>query len=172
MERAIEGFFVLATFFAAWNDVRTRRIPNALTLGLIALGVAGHLLTAGWLSALESLALAASFIVVGSFAYSRRWLAGGDIKLLAAGIAVFGYPDMLGFLLFTGLFGGVLAIAVAMRQHRLFRMLTQMTYSVVVPGIPFQPAHKYASVPYGVAIAGGAVLIFLSRCFTGLPLPL
>lgn len=172
MERAIDGLFVIAALAAAWSDVRTRRIPNALTFALIAFGVASHLATGGLLSALESLGLAAAVIAVGSFVYARGWLAGGDIKLLAAGVTVFGWPAAIDFLLFTGLAGGLLAVAVALRQNRLVRMLSHITSTLVRPGTPVQPSRGYASLPYGVAIAGGALLITLTRCFTGLRLPL
>ena len=172
MEQAVDGFFVLASLAAAWSDVRTRRVPNALTLSLIAFGITAQAITGGWLASLESLGLAALTIAIGSFVFARGWLAGGDIKLLAGGVAVFGYPAALDFLIFTALFGGVLASAVAVYQRRLTETLTHITISAIVPGMPLQVSKQYGSLPYGLAIAASAIFITLSRCFTGQHLPI
>jgi prepilin peptidase CpaA len=172
VERVFEGIFVLAALAAAWSDARTRRIPNALTLSLIAFGIAAHGIAGGWLGALESFALAAAAIVVGSIVHSRHWLGGGDIKLIAAGVAVFGSSGALPFLVFTAMAGGVVAAAVALHQHRFVGTLSNIAYSAIVPGISLQASREYGTVPYGLAIAAGATLATLSQCFTGLRLTL
>jgi prepilin peptidase CpaA len=170
--QAIDSIFVLASLAAAWSDARTRRIPNGLTFGLIAFGVGAHGITGGWLAGLESLGLATIVIVVGSFVHSRHWLSGGDIKLIAAGGAVFGYPSVVLFLLLTGLAGGVLSAVVATRQRRLVGTLNQIVHFVLVPGMPLEASTEHGTLPYGLAIAAGASLTTLSLCFRGLRLPL
>jgi prepilin peptidase CpaA len=152
--------------------VRTRRIPNPLTFCLVAFGICASGISGGWAGALESSGLVAATILVGSVIYARRWLAGGDIKLIAAGVAVFGYQSSLEFLCFTALCGGVLATVVALRQRRLIRLVEQISYGFMLSGTSMQASKQYGSVPYGLAIAAGAAVVMLSQYFTGLRLPL
>jgi prepilin peptidase CpaA len=171
MQQALEAAFVLASFAAAWNDARTRRIPNALTFALIAFGVLAHFLTGGAAASSASLFLALTTIVGGTFVYERGWLAGGDIKLLAGGAAVFGMPATLHFFLFSAIAGGALAVIAAARQRRLFVALRTITTSIMVPGVPLRTDPNYGSLPYGLAICAGALLTMVSYD-TGLRLPL
>jgi prepilin peptidase CpaA len=77
---------------AVWTDIRSRRIPNSLTLGGAALGL---LLQAG-LGGLEGLGTAAAgwALGLGLFlpGYLLRFTAAGDVKLLAA-VGVFLGPE-------------------------------------------------------------------------------
>jgi prepilin peptidase CpaA len=139
---------------------------------LIGFGVVAHAFIGGWAACAQSLGLAVATILAGSFLYARGWLAGGDIKLIAAGAAVFGTSATLDFLFFTALAGGVLAATVAVRQRRLVATLQQMTCSLVVPGMRLQASTEHGFIPYGLAIAAGGAAVTLTRCFTGLRLPL
>jgi prepilin peptidase CpaA len=98
-------------------DVRTRRLPNALTFGaaLAALcfalfqdGLSGlGWSAAGWLTAL---ALFFPF-------FALRGLGAGDVKLLAALGAWFGASNALYLALYTAVAGGVMAIAVLVSRR-------------------------------------------------------
>ena len=171
MQQALEAAFVLASFAAAWSDVRTRRIPNALSFGLIASAIIAHLVSGGLSQACVSLVLALATIILGTFVYERGWLAGGDIKLIAGGVAVFSVASTIDFLLLTCMAGGMLAILAATRQRRLFGTLRAVTMSLTVPGMPLTANANHGSLPYGLAICAGALLTTLSHN-TGLRLPL
>lgn len=104
---------VVALALAACTfDVRTRRLPNALTFGAALAGFAFALLTgglaglgwsaAGWLTAL---ALFFPF-------FALRGLGAGDVKLLAAFGAWLGAADTLYLALYTALAGGAMAVVV------------------------------------------------------------
>ena len=99
---------------ACATDLRTRRIPNALTLGAALAALAWRAMSGdaavlgaglgGWL--VGALILAVPFWLGG--------LGGGDVKLLAALGAWVGPSEALWIALYTGLTGGVLALAVAL----------------------------------------------------------
>jgi prepilin peptidase CpaA len=106
---------ILACTAAAWFDVRERRIPNALTLGALAVAIiiratAGiEVVGAGLLGALVGFSVALPFFLVGG-------LGGGDLKLIAA-IGAFLGPGRLFFaLLITALVGGVMAVTTIIRR--------------------------------------------------------
>lgn len=95
-------------------DLRSRRIPNALTFAAAGAALAFHAAHGGvgavGLSAAGWLAGALIFIVP----FALRGLGGGDVKLLAALGAWIGPSDVLWVALYTGVAGGALAIAVAL----------------------------------------------------------
>ena len=95
---------------AAIQDVRIRRVPDALSVALLATGlaaavVAGHVGT--------SLAGAAVGLALLLPAFSKRWVGGGDVKLLA-GLGAWVGPHAVVWTALIGLVGGgVLALAIA-----------------------------------------------------------
>ena len=155
---------------AAWFDVRERRLPNILTVSALAVALllraAGGVgpLGEGALGALLSFGLALPFFLVGG-------LGGGDVKLLAA-VGGFLGPDYLWFaLLVMALVGGVMAMGVIIR-HRAFGQTAVNLRAIFMslgPGMftGWRGADSKApitletegvlTVPYGVAIATGAV---------------
>lgn len=131
----------------------TRRIPNLLVLTTTACFFPLALFTGmpAWLLGLHVLTSLA-FLTFGYCLFLFGLLGGGDAKLMAAGALWFGYPCSILFAGFCLLAGGVLAAAVGLwylakvegfvhggRLGRLFG--------------PLAP-----SVPYGFALAAGAIL--------------
>jgi prepilin peptidase CpaA len=100
-------------------DLKTRRVPNPLTLGIAA---AGLVLAATRLSGLSVAAAALGFSVgVGLMLlpYIFGAMGGGDVKLFAAlGTFLGPWPTVQAFL-YTLLAGGVLAVVVALQRRRL-----------------------------------------------------
>ncbi len=108
------GIIVVAISLAACvTDLRSRRIPNALTFGAALAAFSYHAATGG---------------ATGLFASCGGWLAGtaifflpfalggmgaGDVKLLAALGAWLGPADAVWVALYTGVAGGVLALILA-----------------------------------------------------------
>ncbi|MDP9024213.1 MAG: prepilin peptidase, partial [Candidatus Eremiobacteraeota bacterium] len=107
----------MACAVAVVTDVRTRRIPNALTLPLIALALA--LATIGGYGTFVQTALViAAFLALGTALHRTGWLGGGDIKLGIGIAALLGYPSCIPFVLYSGIAGGILALAIAVAQGR------------------------------------------------------
>ena len=97
-------------------DLRTRRIPNALTatlaglgVGMAAAGVSGVTLWASLLGFVVGLALMMPGHVLGA-------TGAGDVKLMAATGAIVGPALVVSAFLFTAVAGGVLAVVVAARR--------------------------------------------------------
>jgi prepilin peptidase CpaA len=99
---------------ACVTDLRTRRIPNLLTFGAALAGLFYHFATGGF----EGLGQAALgwllAAIVFLLPFALGGLGGGDVKLLAALGAWLGPADALWLVLYTGVAGGVMAIAVAL----------------------------------------------------------
>ena len=141
--------------FAASSDLFTMTISNRLTLALAGAFfpltlITGMSLTAvGWHLAAAGLVLTFAFIL-----FWRGWIGGGDAKLVTATALWFGFEHLLDFMIYAALLGGVLTLAILQ-----FRKLPLPQVLARQPWI--QRLHdKGGGVPYGIALAGGAMLIY------------
>lgn len=157
---------VLAASAAAF-DLGTRRIPNYLTVTGLAAALllraagGGEMLLAGLGGA--ALALGLSFPL-----FAAGGLGGGDVKLLVAVGAFLGPGRLMIALLATALVGGVMAFGAALRRRAVgatFRgvglVVRGAAMRLFLPGrphtMPSLSTPGAIAVPYGVAIAAGAV---------------
>lgn len=103
---------------AAVTDLRSRDIPNWLTLPAIAAGLALH----PYLTGLAGLKLAASGLGLAALIFLPffllRWLGGGDVKLMFAVGALAGPDNLLTVFLLDVIFAGVSALAVVLLRGR------------------------------------------------------
>lgn len=145
-------------------DVRSHRIPNALTATMAVVGVG---LAA---SGLSGIALAAS--IGGLVAGLALMLPGhalgatgaGDVKLMAAVGAIVGFRLVVTAFVFTAIAGGILAIAVAMRRRRLAATLAGTGRLIGTPADARREIRSAAPVSrfaYGPAIAIGSLVAAL-----------
>lgn len=118
---------VMATGVGAsiW-DLRTRRIPNALTLGSAAAAVAFHVLAAGGSrSGLAAGGWSGSGWLVGLLLFlpifALRGLGAGDVKLLAAFGAWLGPLAVCWVAVYGAIAGGVLAIPLLIARRAVRR---------------------------------------------------
>ena len=161
----VVAILATATGLAAVIDLRTRRIPNALTgsLAVIGLGLAAAQLgTVGIGGAIIGLLLGFAFMLPGNVFGATG---AGDVKLFAAAGAVLGPATTVRAFMFTAIAGGVLALVVALRRRRLAQTLS-LTAGLVagskaaVPAIESPAAdNRFAYAP---AIAIGVVMAALS----------
>jgi prepilin peptidase CpaA len=110
----------LAVVACGW-DLRTRRIPQALTLGGALAGLAFHLLSGGWSAGLGSATGWAVGIAIFFVPFALGGLGAGDVKLLGAIGAWLGPMSAVWVGLYAGAAGGVLAIFVALTKGYLFQ---------------------------------------------------
>jgi prepilin peptidase CpaA len=126
---AVAGAGVLSAVI----DVRVRRIPNALTFGTAALGVAlaaVHGTPVGIIGALAGLAVGLALMLP---AHVIGATGAGDVKLFAALGTLLG-PARIGMaFLYVALIGGALALVVAWRRGRL-RTTLEQTAAIVGTG--------------------------------------
>lgn len=97
-------------FAAAIGDVRSLRIPNALTASMAGLGpVAVWLAIPAEGAVVDALIAGAATLAVTWAMFEMGWLGGGDAKLAAAAALWLGGPATIAFALVTALFGAMLA---------------------------------------------------------------
>lgn len=149
------SLFPLLMMMAATDDVLSRRISNRIIL-LTALSFFPMAWAAGmpWGTLALHAGVGAGLLVAGFAAFSLGLFGGGDAKLLGAAGLWFGLTGLAQFLTMTVLAGGLLALAV-------------MAWSVVTFDAELRgsrPLRRIAwlkpGVPYGYAIAAGAILAF------------
>lgn len=160
------AFVVLAVGLAAAAviDLKTRRIPNALTAALSGLGLA---MAATGISGVAPGAALVGFglgLLLMLPGYILGATGAGDVKLMAAVGAVVGPGLVVTAVLFTAIAGGVLAVGVAAKRGRVAAALAGTGRLIVSPAGARQEmrtagaAHRFA---YGPAIAAGSVLAAL-----------
>ncbi len=148
---------------AVVTDLRSRRIPNSVTVSGLAVGLLLASLQVGGVP-LAALAGAGLAFVLALPLVALGALGGGDVKLLTAVGAFVGPGGLLSVALYGALAGGALAIAGAIRRGALMPVLANslrlLVYLVTLGrhgerlGLDTPGAH---AVPYGVAIAAGAL---------------
>ena len=140
---------------AAVSDIARFKIPNWLVVSLTAAFPPIALLIHMPLETLGSHALAGAIMLAVGFAlFAPGYIGGGDAKLLAAVALWLGMSHLLHFLVYTAMFGGLLALALlAFRSLPLPASLTGVGWvdRLHTPG---------GAAPYGVAIGLGALIVF------------
>lgn len=151
---------------AALTDLRSRRIPNLLTLA--GLGAALVFRAMSGLDPLLSGLYAVSIAFVLAFIlFALGAFGGGDGKLLIATAAFLGLENLAWGLAFMALFGGILCVWVAYRQRALLTIF--LNTRDLLPSLLSTRTSNFTihapgaiTVPYGVAIGAGALLAFFA----------
>jgi prepilin peptidase CpaA len=112
----LQGLALATAGIACVVDVRSRRIPNALTFGAAACALALHAALGGMPGALHGLAGWGTGLAVLLPFFVVRGLGGGDVKLLAAFGACVGAGTVVWVALYGMAAGGVMAMAMAARH--------------------------------------------------------
>jgi prepilin peptidase CpaA len=157
---------LLIAALAVASDIRTRRIPNLLTLG----GALAALVYMGATAGLSGLGTAAGGWLTGAALFfpffALRGMGAGDVKLLAALGAWLGPNDTIWLAIFAAMAGGVFGIVVAIARGYLttaFRnvwvILTHWRVAGVqpVPGLTLTDS-KAPRLAYALPIAAGLVV--------------
>ncbi len=139
---------------AAAFDLATFTIPNLLSLALglsfllfgMVIGLAPGDFAFHLLAGLIALVLGFGLFALG-------YIGGGDAKLFAAVALWLGLHDLLGYVLAASVLGGVLTFALlALRQVPLPGALARRNWILKLH-------EKSSGIPYGVALASGALVI-------------
>ena len=117
--------------------------PAALAYGLAPGAIGAHL------------GVFALALLAGMGMFALRWIGGGDAKLFAAAALWLGFPASLSYLMVTAMAGGGLALALISLRSPILR-----PYVLSGPAWSRRLAEPDESVPYGVAIAIGALIAF------------
>lgn len=165
------GVVIGASLVATVCDLRTRRIPNVLTIPLLLVG----LIRAAWLDGLAGFAeaLATCFLLALPFVLLYLFAGGGagDVKLMAALGAWLKMAQGIKVLLCVTIAGVVLAVVTALMKKSLRLVLTNVfvlayTFMLSLLGHKTKKLANQAdadqpdglTIPYGVAIFAGVCL--------------
>jgi prepilin peptidase CpaA len=157
---------LVAAGTAAVIDLRTGRIPNALTAGTAAAGLA--LAAAGMTGLSPAMALGGA--AVGLALMLPGHLLGGtgagDVKLMAALGMLLGPGLVVLTFLYSAIAGGVLAVAHAWRRQRVrvtFSRTAQLATGSAAARQEIDAAVASSRFAYGPAIAAGVTVAALWR---------
>lgn len=134
--------------WAAISDLRTNIIPNSANVALFVLWT-GWVISGAEVHVWYSLAIGAGIFMVGAVLFHIGQMGGGDVKALTVFGIWAGPYEVLPFLTHVAFAGGLLTIAWIANSHFLAPVLGRVV-----------PDTGKRSVPYGVAIAAGAYLLF------------
>jgi len=156
---------ILLSLVAGWTDLRSRRIPNWLTVTGLVIGIAANAVLGGWsglktslLGALLGMALLLPLVLL-------RSLGAGDWKLAIA-LGGFTGPGLLVDLLIISIFvAGLMAMGLVIYKGRVRQTLRNIGHILVslvtfsLPGTQVSLDNPDSlKVPYGVALALTVVL--------------
>ena len=151
------GFFALV-ICAALSDISAFRIPNKISLGLIALYPPHLLLSPVPVDWMRAFMVAGITFVVGFILFARGLVGAGDVKLLSATALWAGRPLIGTELVIMALAGGLLAVS-AMLIQIVRRYRAEGLIGMLTPAGAAASAAPSPKLPYGVAIAAGALYV-------------
>lgn len=155
LETALMLVFPAAMAFAGALDLLTMTIPNRISAALaVAFAVAAYQAGLPLETVAAHVGAAALVLCVGIVFFACGWLGGGDAKLMTVAALWIGYGEILvAFIAVVAVFGGALALAIL--AYRKFPV-------AALPGPEWAlNLHRSGSgIPYGLAIAAGALWIY------------
>jgi prepilin peptidase CpaA len=141
--------------FAASSDLLTMTISNPVSLILVA-GFLALALVSG-MSAAElggHFGAGALVLALAFTCFACGWIGGGDAKLAAATALWLGFDQLLPYLLYASVLGGVLTFGLI--QFRLMPLPAALAGQVWAERL-----HRMdTGIPYGIALAASALLIY------------
>jgi prepilin peptidase CpaA len=159
--------FTLLLVVGCITDLRSRKIPNELVLAILGTGWLFALAVSP--EALRGLGMSLAGTAVGFGTWILFYVVGvigaGDVKFFAAAGAWLGPSATWRAALVAAVAGGVLAIVVLIMEKRLGAVLRRITLAassrtlVSVPEQTIAPGDKHRPLPYGVALAIGALAV-------------
>jgi prepilin peptidase CpaA len=159
VQTAVLMLFPALVILGGVRDLVSYRIPNWISLALIAsfLLAAAAGLAAGMPLAVVGLdlALGVGALAAGATMFALGWIGGGDAKLFAAAALWLGWPAAQTYLMVTALSGGLLSLLLLS-----LRASAARSFVLAGPAWFVRLAAPGESVPYGVAIAVGALAAF------------
>ena len=145
---------------AAVHDLATRTIPNCIPAVLAVVGIS---LRAAHGGLLPELGLAAGLLVCLGFLWSRGLMGGGDVKLTVATVLILPPAGFVAFLLAVAIAGGVLSVVylvLSLVVRRPAPGRRTAFFARVLKAEAWRVSRR-GPLPYGAAIAAGALLFLL-----------
>lgn len=157
LQTALLAVFPALVIVAGLRDLTSFTIPNWISAILIAAFLPAAFACGLPLSVIGlhiGVGLGGLILAMGMFAFG--WIGGGDAKLFAAAALWLGWPAAGIFVLVTTIAGGALAMGLLAARSDWVRTHTPLA----APDWTQRLMRPNESVPYGVAIAAGALFAF------------
>lgn len=144
--------------FAGATDLLTMTIPNRVSLALVAaFFLVAPIAGLTWQDLSLHVAAGGIMLAIGVAMFAMGWFGGGDAKLLAAAALWIGLDQIILFLGLVAIYGGFLSVAVLM-----YRQMVPDALAALGPDWALRLHHAKSGIPYGVAIAAAALMIYPS----------
>jgi prepilin peptidase CpaA len=158
---------VVLVTVAAFFDIHTRRIPNALTYASWAWGFALAAAAGGWVGLMDSALGFTGGVLPVLLMFIGGSIGGGDVKLMGGVGALLGFPGGLNAFIAAIVVGGFFAAVILLWQGRLWpilrHVLSTLWSKVYAAHVPYpRPVETKDAFPFGVAIALGTYLTLAS----------
>jgi prepilin peptidase CpaA len=157
---------VIVLGVATFTDLRSRRIPNWLVLPFLGCGIVVSGWLHGWHGLEQSLAGGGLGMLIYGFLFFMGGMGAGDVKLCTAIGAWIGPLQLFYALVFTGLVGGLIALAMAAWGgflKELFQHTGDLVFSAKERGEAVLNNPQRRKMPYAPAIAIGTLISFFAR---------
>ena len=163
-------------------DLKERKIPNKITFTGILIGILFNIITGGWMGLLQSLLGMFAGLAIFFLPFVMGGMGAGDVKLMGAIGALMGWQFSVMTALYSAIVGGIMVLLHLIYTGKLRETLKKMLYTLINFLLQFairlgynetvckayekfsRNGHDYKKIyiPYGVAIAGGAVLVLIA----------
>ncbi|MBB6455113.1 prepilin peptidase CpaA [Salirhabdus euzebyi] len=151
------------------TDVKSRKIYNKVLFPSLLFAITFHVITNG----LDGLLFSITGLLVGLgillIPYLMGGMGAGDVKLLAVIGAFKGVSFVVTTAIYMALFGGIIALGIILfhkgpiqRLKSIFFTVVGIRHGIKIPLAVTKESLK-KTYPYGVSIAGGACVAFLSK---------
>lgn len=162
-EIVLQAAGLLAACVGGWTDLRYRKIPNRLTMPVMAAGILLNLVLGGLGGMFDSLCgigLAFAFILL----FALGALKAGDVKLYMAVGAVGGWRYVLDVMIFSILIGGIFSFFLMLSRRSGRKKLKNLwNYGVNLllthRFYMYEPQEESSYFSFGCCIAAGAAIV-------------
>lgn len=144
-----------------YTDIKSRLIPNVLTLPVIVFGFIYHAFS-GW----DGLIFSAGGMFLGAglliIPYLSGGMGGGDVKFMAAAGAVGGPAFILEAFIYSSVIGGIIATGLMLKDGIFFKFIKEfLLFLFWYPVIKLKITGSESTLPYAVCLSTGVAMAML-----------
>ena len=182
MFTANNALLLLLVAASGFFDLKERKIPNKITFTGILIGILFNIITGGWMGLLQSLLGMFAGLAIFFLPFVMGGMGAGDVKLMGAIGALMGWKFSFMTALYSAIVGGIMVLIHLLYTGKLRETMKKMLYVLInlllqvfirlgYNETVYKAHEKYSKngqdykkiyIPYGVAIAGGTVLVLIA----------
>jgi prepilin peptidase CpaA len=151
-----QSIFVLCVCYVIVSDFRNLRIPNWVVISMVSAFAVFAFVYLDSRAVLNHVALAIVILALASLFFVANWVAGGDVKFLAATTLWMGPEHATYFTMLMALLGSVLALALLWIKQYPYLLNAYLPNNWLLKRVT--TLAECGQCPYGVAIGIAALL--------------